>query len=182
MCIRDRPYLGELVGYHRLPGYERVGTAGLRDGGDPAEARRRLAEALAPRRDVAATVAHRRRKGTLPLLEELAAGTAGWPARAVELSRLVAHQQPVRLHGAGDPARLRRGRLADLRESAALDLAGGPFGTVARSADVRRAGSRHRRGGLTPAGVALFAWRLRPQPVTGAVSYTHLTLPTNREV
>ncbi|WP_258348691.1 hypothetical protein [Saccharopolyspora gregorii] len=165
------PYLGELVGYHRLPGYERVGTAGLRDGGDPAEARRRLAEALAPRRDVAATVAHRRRKGTLPLLEELAAGTAGWPARAVELSRLVAHHQPVRLHGAGDAFRLRRGRLADVRESAALDLAGGPFGTVARSADVRRAGSRHRRGGLTPAGVALFAWRLRPHPVLGAPAY-----------
>ena len=36
---------------------------------------------------------------------------------------------------------------------------------------MRRAGSRHRRGGLTPAGVALFAWRLRPQPVTGAPAY-----------
>ncbi|WP_243788582.1 hypothetical protein [Saccharopolyspora gloriosae] len=165
------PYLGELVGYRRMPGYESVSTTGLRDGGDPRDARRRLAEALAPRRDVAATVAHRRRKGALALLEELAAEAADRPARAVELSRLVAHHQPVKLHGAGDDARLRRGRLADLREGTALDLAGGPFATVARSVDVRRADSRHRRGGHTPAGVGLFVWRLRPHSVTGAPAY-----------
>ncbi|WP_211901918.1 hypothetical protein [Saccharopolyspora erythraea] len=140
------PYLGELVGYHRLPGYERVSTAGLRDGGDPAQARRRLAEALAPRRDVAATVGNQRRKGTLALLEELAADTAGWPARAVELSRLVAHCQPVRLLG---PHVGPHGERADLRDGAALDLADGPFSSVARTADVRRAGSRRRPGGPT---------------------------------
>lgn len=87
------PYLGDLVGYRTLPGYERVLTTGLHEGGRAA-----LAEAVAPRADVAATVAGRRRKGTLHLLEEISEQVAGWPARAVELSRLVAHHQSVKLY------------------------------------------------------------------------------------
>ncbi|MFI6768292.1 hypothetical protein [Streptomyces sp. NPDC050355] len=169
------PYLGDLVGYRPLPGYERVLAGGLRDGGLPDSSRRRLAEALAPRRDVAATVGNRRRKGTVALLEELSESVAGWPARAVEFSRLLAHQQPVKLYGSGTEAvnarRAGRGRLVDLRDGAALDLAGGPFGTVARSVDVRRADSRHTQGGHTPAGIGLFVWRLKPYAVTGAPAY-----------
>lgn len=143
------PYLGDLVGYQPLPGYERVQAKGLQ-GGDGDDSRSRLTEALAPRRDVAATVANRRRKGTLALLEELAEEVAGWPSRAVEFSRLVSHQQPVKLYGSGTEAvnarRLRRGRLVDVREGAALDLAGGPFGAVAQSVNVRRAGSARTQG------------------------------------
>ncbi len=169
------PYLGDLVGYRTLPGYERVPATGLHDGGALDASRERLAQALAPRRDVAATVADRRRKGTLALLEELAAQVADWPAQAVELSRLLAHQQPVKLYGTGgaaaDTARLGRGRTADLRDGYALGLAGTPFGTVARSADVRRAGSSHRQGGVTPAGVALFVWRLKPYALTASPAY-----------
>ncbi|MFI0487113.1 hypothetical protein [Actinomadura sp. 9N215] len=145
------PYLGDLVGYRPPPG------------------------GASPRRDVAATVGHRRRKGTLPLLEELAESVAGWPARAVELSRLVVHQQPVRLYGSGTAAvnarRGSRGRLADLRDGSALDLAGTPFATVPRTADVRRADSRHRQGGYTPAGIGLYVWRLRPYSITRAPAY-----------
>ncbi|MFJ9415734.1 hypothetical protein ACIRPT_16390 [Streptomyces sp. NPDC101227] len=169
------PYLGDLVGYRPLPGYERVLATGLRDGGLPDSSRRRLAEALAPRRDVAATVANRRRKGTLALLEELSEGVAGWPARAVEFSRLVAHQQPVKLYGSGTEAvnarRGGRGRLVDVRDGAALDLAGGPFGAAARTVDVRRVNSRRAQGGYTPAGVGLFVWRLKPYSVTRAPAY-----------
>ncbi len=44
------PYLGDLVGYRTLPGYERVLTTGLRGGSSAA-----LTEAVAPRGDVAAT-------------------------------------------------------------------------------------------------------------------------------
>ncbi|MFF9479735.1 hypothetical protein [Streptomyces sp. NPDC014733] len=169
------PYLGDLVGYRPLPGYERVPATGLRDGGLPDSSRRRLAQALAPRRDVAATVGNRRRKGTLALLEELSEGVAGWPARAVEFSRLVAHQQPVRLYGAAteaaDALRRGRGRLVDVRDGAALDLAGGPFGTLSRSVDVRRANSFHSQGGYSPTGVGLFVWRLKPYPVTRAPAY-----------
>ncbi|SCK08652.1 hypothetical protein [Streptomyces sp. WMMB 322] len=167
------PYLGDLVGHRPLPGYERVLASGT--DGPAGASRRRLAEVLSPRRDVAATVADRRRKGTLPLLEELAESIAGWPSRAVELSRGLAHHQPVRLYGAATPAadvrRAGRGRLADLRERDKLDLAAGPFGTLARTADVRRADSRRRQGGHTPAGVGLYVWRLRPYSVTRAPAY-----------
>ncbi|MFJ4471398.1 hypothetical protein ACIP2X_28515 [Streptomyces sp. NPDC089424] len=160
------PYLGDLVGYRTLPGYERVLTTGLHDGGRAA-----LAEAIAPRADVAATVAGRRRKGTLHLLEEVSGRVAGWPARAVELSRLVAHTQPVKLYGDTGTHRAGRGRLADLRDGAALDLAGGPFDGTARTADVRRANSGRRQGGLTPAGVALFVWRLKAHSLTSSPAY-----------
>ncbi|MFC7310410.1 hypothetical protein ACFQVC_40140 [Streptomyces monticola] len=160
------PYLGDLVGYRPLPGYERVLTTGLR-GSSPAA----LAQALAPRRDVAATVASRRRKGTLHLLEELSDQVAAWPARAVELSRQVAHQQPVKLQADGAGHRTQRGRLADLRDGSALDLAGGPFGAAARTVDVRRADSRRRQGGWGPAGVALFVWRLKAYSLTSSPAY-----------
>ncbi len=155
------PYLGDLVGYRTLPGYERVLTTGLHDGGRAA-----LAQAVAPRADVAATVGNRRRKGTPHLLEEISEQVAGWPARAVELSRLVAHHQSVKLHR--DTG---RGRLLDLRDNSALDLAGGPFGTTARTVDVRRADSAQRQGGLTPAGVALFVWRLKAHSLTSSPAY-----------
>ncbi|MEU0250205.1 hypothetical protein ABZ192_39065 [Streptomyces sp. NPDC006235] len=158
------PYLGDLVGYRTLPGYERVLTTGLHEGGRAA-----LAEAVAPRRDVAATVANRRRKGTLHLLEELSERVAGWPARAVELSRQVAHTQPVKLYGTGE--RGARGRLADLRDGAELAISGGPFANAARTVDVRRAESRHRQGGWSPAGVALFVWRLKAYPLTRSPAY-----------
>ncbi|MCQ4211831.1 hypothetical protein [Streptomyces longispororuber] len=162
------PYLGDLVGYRTLPGYERVLTTGLRGASAT-----RLEQAVAPRRDVASTVASRRRKGTLHLLEEISEQVADWPARAVELSRLVSHQQPVRLSAdqAGTAHRTGRGRTADLRDGAALDLAGGPFGAVARSVDVRRADSRYRQGGLSPAGVALFVWRLKAHSLTSSPAY-----------
>ncbi|WP_328416419.1 hypothetical protein OG542_35955 [Streptomyces violaceus] len=159
------PYLGDLVGYRTLPGYERVLTTGLHDGGRAA-----LAEAVAPRRDVAATVAGRRRKGTLHLLEELSEQVADWPARAVELSRQVAHTQPVKLYGTGTH-RGERGRLTDLRDGTELALSGGPFANSARTVDVRRAESRHRQGGWTPAGVALFVWRLKAYSLTRTPAY-----------
>ncbi|MFB6891296.1 hypothetical protein ACFCX4_18545 [Kitasatospora sp. NPDC056327] len=170
-------YLGDLVGYRILPGYEEVLATGLHGGASPerAAARDRLAARLAPRHDVANTVANRRRKGTLALLEELSASVADWPARAVELSRLLAGTRPVRLlrpdEEPADRRRPLRGRLVDVRHGAGLDLLSGPFDGQAHTADVRRAASPRRRGGLTPAGVALHVWRLKPYPVTRAPAY-----------
>ncbi|WP_380283534.1 hypothetical protein [Kitasatospora purpeofusca] len=170
-------YLGDLVGYRILPGYEEVLATGLHGGASPerAAARDRLAARLAPRLDVANTVANRRRKGTLALLEELSASVAEWPARAVELSRLLGGTQPVRLlrpdEEPADRRRLSRGRLIDVRQGAALDLLGGPFDEQAHTVDVRRAASARRRGGYTPAGVALYVWRLKPYSVTRAPAY-----------
>ncbi|MFJ5730391.1 hypothetical protein [Streptomyces paradoxus] len=171
------PYLGDLVGYRTLPGYERSEMGVPPAGGwgsvlttGPHGGRAALAEAVAPRRDVAATVASRRRKGTLHLLEELSEQVAAWPARAVELSRQVAHTQPVKLYGTGTH-RGERGRLTDLRDGAELALGGGPFAGTARTADVRRSGSRYRQGGWTPAGVALFVWRLKAYALTRTPAY-----------
>jgi hypothetical protein len=158
------PYLGDLVGYRTLPGYEEALTTD-----------RALAARLAPRRDVADTVADRRRKGTLALLEELSAKVADWPARAVEFSRLLATHQPVALYGTGQDAanarRLTRGRTVDVRDGSALDLLDGPFDELAHTADVRRAASPRRQGGRTPDGIGLFVWRLKPYAISRGPAY-----------
>lgn len=161
------PYLGELVGYRVLHGYEDALGAGQDDAG-------LLLRAVAPRQDVANTMANRRRKGTLALLEQLATDVAGLPSRAVELRRLLAFDQPVRLCGP-DPvelrARLARGRLVDVRDVDALDRVGGPFDTLAHTVDVRRVDAFRRRGHAGIDQVALFGWRLGSYPITGAPAF-----------
>jgi len=69
------PYVGDLVGYRLLP-----------EEGEPGDLHAPPAgkKYLAPRREVANTIRYRRRKGTLPLLEELAWAVAGWHAQAEE--------------------------------------------------------------------------------------------------
>jgi len=137
------PYIGDLVGYRALRGY---GDAGAANGGGLGVAAR-----LSPRRDVAATVALRRSKGTLTLLGDVAALTAGWHARPAEFGPLLARTQPVRLFS-GDAAAVRRralaagGRLADLRQGTVLDLIGSPFDQIARTAEMPRISSPRRQG------------------------------------
>jgi len=154
------PYLGELVGYQPLHGYEEALAAGT------AEASR-LLRAIAPRSDVADTIAARRRKGTLPLLQELAADVTGWSSRAVEFRRLLVFAQPVRLLGTDTAARLRTGRLADIRRPGPLGLLDGPFEVTAHSVDVRRITSALTPGRYGIDEVGLFVWRL------GCYSVTH---------
>lgn len=162
------PYLGALVGYEALPGYEEA----LARGGEGAA---RLAAVLAPRRDVARTIAGRRRKGTLAVLEELARDIAGWPARAVEFRRTLAFDQPVRRYSAYLPdseARVRLGQLADLRRGAELELVDGPFDRLAHTVDVRRVESAHPPGGRHGIGsVGLFVWRLGAFPLTRSPAF-----------
>jgi hypothetical protein len=138
------PYLGDLVGW--LP---------------VAEAERR-GRVLAPRRDVANTIGFRRRKGTLALLEELAAAVAGWPARAVEFYTLLGWSQHL------DHQRPTRGQYADLRSSERLDRLDGPFDDLAHRVDVRRPSSHRARGRYNVPGVGLWLWRLGSYPVTRA--------------
>ena len=152
------PYLGDLVGYRTAPG-----LAG------PAPTVRPRAIGLDRRRDIANTVASRRRKGTLAVLEELAVDVAGWPGHAVEYAPLLSVTQPVRLYGR-DPdvnrMRRRRGRLADMHDGALLDLRDGPFDRLAHAAEMPRPGSPLRAGRYDIPDVMVFAWRLRPYPVT----------------
>jgi hypothetical protein len=146
------PYLGELIGY------QPVATAGApRDQATAAGRRRNLA--LFPRREIAGTLGFRARKGTLALLEQLAADVAGWPARAVEFyRRLLVTQHANFLR----PDR----RLLSRRDPGALALLGGPFDRAAYTADVRRADSRRTRGLHNVPAVGVFLWRLRAYSVT----------------
>ena len=139
------PYIGDLVGW-RL-----VQEAGL----PAAQADAARNRALIPRREIANIIRSRRRKGTLALLQNLAASVTGWPARAVEFSRRVMAARSLNhLH-------LDRGRTVDVRHGAALDLLGGPFDLSVRTVDVRRPNSYHSTGLYNLPSVGLFVWRLR---------------------
>ncbi|MER5491469.1 hypothetical protein [Streptomyces sp. NPDC002490] len=160
------PYLGDLVGYRLPPGHEEALATAAADG---------LVARLAPRRDVAATVGSRRRKGTLPMLEELASSVADWPSRAVEFHRLLLRHQPVGLLPSSDAAAVRRvgaaPGLLDVRRAAELVGIGGPFETQGHLAEAARIGSSRRRGRYGPSNVGVYAWRLRPQSLTRAPAY-----------
>ncbi|MER6349819.1 hypothetical protein ACWC10_03925 [Streptomyces sp. NPDC001595] len=161
------PYIGALVGYEVLPGI----AAALSDDTSRATG---LPAAAVPRRDVADTVANRRRKGTLALLEDLASGVAGWPARVVEYRDTLSVTQPVRRYTSDDAdarRRTARGALADVRRAGALDAVGGPFDQLARTVEVPRAGSPRRSGRYNIQSVGLHVWRLRTYSVTRAPAY-----------
>jgi hypothetical protein len=150
------PYIGTLIGY--VPVTTGVQTAT----GARAIARERI---TVPRREVANTIRFRRRKGTLSVLEDLAEAVAGWPARAVEFYRLLAVTQNI------DYLHMDRGRWADLRDGAAMDLIGSAFDRLARNVDVRRMGSAHVQGRANIPEVGVFIWRLQSFPLTRAPAY-----------
>ncbi|MFO7540433.1 MAG: hypothetical protein R6X32_20530 [Chloroflexota bacterium] len=151
------PYIGDLIGY-RL-----VHEAG--EPGDPVLPQSRLRnKILIPRREVANTIAYRRRKGTLALLELLAHDVAGWPARTVEFYRLLGWTQAL------NHLRPERGRTVDLR-SDPLALLDGPFDELAHTVDVRRIHAHRRRGWHNIPSVGLFVWRLRAYSVTQTPAY-----------
>jgi len=147
------PYIADLIGYRP------VSEAGQASDDKTAE-RRALNCVLIPRRDVANTLAYRRRKGTLALLELLANDVAGWPARAVEFFRLLGWNQNINhLH-------LHRARTVDVRCVEKLDLLDRPFDSFAHSVDVRRVNSHRTIGRYNIPSVAVFVWRLRSYSVT----------------
>jgi hypothetical protein len=152
------PYIADLVGHRPVNEAGEPGDVSSTQG----RARNRI---LVPRREVANTLRYRRRKGTLALLELLAADVAGWPTRAVEFYRLLAQTQSLRHPQPG------RGRTADLRGSDALDLLNGPFDGIAHTVDVRRILSRHAQGRHNLPGVGVFVWRLRAYSITHAPAY-----------
>jgi hypothetical protein len=130
------PYIGDLVGYRTLHGV--------------------VPQVASPRAEVANTIRYRRRKGTVSVLEQLAADVTGWPAHAVEFFELLATTQymnHVRLHAAAT---------ADLRDAARLELAGGfqagAFDGFAHTAEMRRIASRAGRYNIQNVGI--FLWRV----------------------
>ena len=129
------PYIADLLGVRHL---HSVGSAGI----------------FSQRAYVANTLRLRRRKGTAPVLEQLARDVTGWPARVVEFfERLITtqHVNHVRPHNL---------TTVDLRQGNSLELLGGPFETATHTAEVRRI--EVERGTYNIPNLGLFLWRLQP--------------------
>jgi hypothetical protein len=164
-------------------------------------------DARGRRVDVGKTIYYRRRKGTLPLLEELAGDITGWNVRVVEFFRRMErtrHNLDPAI-GIAAPATTPRGRLqreqgfiglrtrtavggtADLRNVHGASLAGTAFDEYFHTADVRRGRGATGRYNIPHLGV--FVWRLKTFEVVGAeavhdVSCTnqHTFDPTGRDI
>jgi len=152
------PYIADLIGYRPVHAAGEPSDVSTPEG-------QALNKILVPRREVANTIAYRRRKGTLALLELLANNVAGWPARAVEFYKLLAWTQAVNhLH-------LERAQTVDVRCGEALSRLDGPFEEIAHNVDVRRINSNHSQGRYNIPSVGLFVWRLKAYSVTQTPAY-----------
>ncbi|SAL80238.1 hypothetical protein AWB71_06073 [Caballeronia peredens] len=156
------PYIGDLVGNLPLFGADEV------RGPDTAKARfpdlrgPSLAPGLGARRraDVVKTIYYRRRKGTPPMLEELARDVTGWATHLVEFFTVLGWTQMVRNH-------LRpQATWADLRQPATCELARGPFDPFLHSVDVRPIGRLDGWHAIRTLG--FFVWRLGSFELAGA--------------
>lgn len=147
------PYIGDLLGFQLVHEAGQPGDVRTAEG-------RALDKILVSRREVANLIGARRRRGTLALLEDLARDVARWPARAVEIYRLLSVTQSI------NQLQMRRGRTLDVRETAGLDLLGGAFNHIARNADIRRVISHRDSARSNIPAAALFVWRLRAYRVT----------------
>lgn len=126
------PYIGDLIGYRTLDS--------------------RVPRIASPRAEVAHTVAYRRRKGTVVVLEQLARDVTGWNATTVESFTRLSMTQYMN--------HLRPDCLAtpDLRDWETLERVGGAFDGTMHTVDVRRIESGRGRYNLPNVGV--FLWRL----------------------
>lgn len=120
-----------------------------------------LGGAAQARVDVARTISYRRRKGTLPMLEELARDVTGWAAHAVEMFELLGWHQHL------DHLRPQAGWF-DVRSPERTDRVDGPFDVASRTFDAAPPND-----GLHAIDtIAFFLWRLRAHPVQGVVLRT----------
>ncbi|MEA2560681.1 MAG: hypothetical protein QOH06_2185 [Acidobacteriota bacterium] len=150
------PYIGDLVGTTPLFDASRVQQ--------PDTARDLFPDLLGPslrppmalrnRADVAKTIYFRRRKGTLPMLEELARDVTGWAAHAVEFFELLGWTQCVRNH-----LRMHSPRTPDLRRIELLDRLDDAFDEIAHTVDLRPIAQFD--GWHNIKNIGFFLWRLR---------------------
>jgi hypothetical protein len=159
------PYIGDLLGSSHLAG-------------DP----------WTLRADVARTINHRRRKGTLGAIESLTHALSGWAVHSVEmLERMVwnQHLNHQRADAGGVPpltlskhlGDARRGGTVNLRDPALLSLLDGAFDPFAHVADVKPA--TNMQGLYNLPNLAVFLWRLEAYTVgptrPGSVQVIDLT-------
>lgn len=132
------PYIGDLIGYRPLHGV----SPGI----------------ASPRAEVANTIAMRRRKGTVLVLEELAHAVTGWPAHALEFFERLATTQYMKHRRLYAPATL------PVRDEAKALRQGTAFDAVAHTADMRRPEGGSGRYNI--ANVGIFLWRLASLPLS----------------
>jgi hypothetical protein len=136
------PYIGDLVGVTDLPPDLSPGGGGV-----------------SRRAFVANTVAYRRRKGTVAVLEQLARDVTDWPARAVEYYRhlaVITHVNHVRLDRPATAAVRTPPPAAGPLELVPPESAMGALDPVAHTVEVRRVASGRGRYGIGAVGVFLF--------------------------
>ena len=157
-------------------------------------------DARAQRLDVAKTIYYRRRKGTLAVLEEIAANVTGWNARAVEFFTRLARtrhlfdpeigvdpDQAVIEGLRGARSLTTRGGFADLRHATAATESATAFDEFYHTADFRRGADRSGWHGIPKLGI--FLWRLKSfhcpstTPVEHPLCPGQFTFdPTGREI
>jgi hypothetical protein len=154
------PYIGDLVSNNLLHDPQRMPTPDTAHALFPDLVGRDLRPPIAirTRADVAKTIYYRRRKGTLPMLEELARDVTGWPAHAVEFFDLLGWTQCVRNH-----LRMHSLRTPDIRRVEPMDRLNGPFDAISHTVDVRPIGSL--TGWYNIKNIGFFLWRLRSYPL-----------------
>jgi hypothetical protein len=108
------------------------------------------------RADVAKTIYYRRRKGTLPMLEELARDVTGWAAHAVEFLQLLGWTQNLE-HSRPQAAWF------DVRAIERDERVDGPFDEASHSVDVRPISQFE--GWHSIKNVGFFLWRLESNPL-----------------
>jgi phage tail-like protein len=141
------PYIADLLGTSHLAG-------------DPHDLRA----------DVARTVRHRRRKGTLGAIESLIHALSGWAVHAVEMRDRLLWAQHINYQrpdaGGVPPLSLlssisaaARGGSVTLRDPALLSELGGPFDAFAHSIDLKP--PRQGAASFNLPNLAIFLWRLK---------------------
>jgi hypothetical protein len=133
------PYIGDLIGYQSING---------------------IASAVdSPRAEVASTIGFRRRKGTVPVMEQLARDATGWGAHAVEFFLFLATTQCVRNH-----VRLNNFYAPNLRRWQPREYMDTGFDTTAHKVDVRRIADE--RGRYNIQNIGIFLWSLSAYSLT----------------
>jgi hypothetical protein len=158
------PYIGDLVSNNLLNDAQNLRT--------PDTARElfpdlkgpdlRPLNAIRTRADVAKTIYYRRRKGTLPMLEELARDVTGWASHAVEFFELLIWNQNLnhlRLHSTGTP---------DIRNPEAIDRLNTAFDFMSHTVDVRY--PVQDEGWYNIRNIGFFLWRLKSYQIINSAA------------
>lgn len=109
--------------------------------------------ALRGRADVARTIYYRRRKGTVPMLEQLSRDVTGWGSHVVEFFQILVWSQCVRNH-----LRMRCTQTPDIRSVEYVGRLNGPFDPISRNVDVRPISQIN--GWYNIKNIGFYLWRL----------------------